>query len=208
MATALTSATETRVERTLRSSLQVHQSIAADTPLVQGIAEAASWIAEAFQRGHRLLLAGNGGSAADAQHLAAEFVGRYLFERRPLPALALTTNTSTLTAIGNDYGYDQIFLRQVEAYAEPGDVLLCISTSGNSRNVSQAALLARARGLTTIALTGEDGGELRECVHLCLRAPSRETPRIQEAHILIAHAIAELVEAGSLNDPIARNSRA
>jgi D-sedoheptulose 7-phosphate isomerase len=185
---------ETLVQEILAANIQVHESMRADGGLIAGISRAARLIREALQRGNRLLIIGNGGSAADAQHLAAELVGRYRIERRALPALALSANTSSLTAIGNDYGFEDIFTRQVEAFAQPGDVLFCISTSGNSQNILRAALLAAALRVKTIGLTGADGGRLQKCVDLCLRAPSNETPRVQEAHAFLLHALAELVE--------------
>jgi D-sedoheptulose 7-phosphate isomerase len=147
-----------------------------------------------YRGGGKAMLCGNGGSAADAQHLAAEFVGRFLTERRPLPALALHANSSALTAIGNDYGYDQTFARQVEAFARPGDVVVGLTTSGNSGNVVEAFRRAHALGLRTIALTGRSGGKLREHADYLLNVPSDETPRIQECHILMGHCLCEAVE--------------
>ncbi len=194
MATLAMVTGETLVQEILAANIQVHESMRADGGLIAGISRAARLIREALQRGNRLLIIGNGGSAADAQHLAAELVGRYRIERRALPALALSANTSSLTAIGNDYGFEDIFTRQVEAFAQPGDVLFCISTSGNSQNILRAALLAAALRVKTIGLTGADGGRLQKCVDLCLRAPSNETPRVQEAHAFLLHALAELVE--------------
>ena len=141
-----------------------------------------------------MLLCGNGGSAADAQHIAAEFVGRFRMERRALPAVCLTTNTSTLTAVSNDYRYEDCFSRQVEAFGAPGDLLVAISTSGRSPNVLQAARLARARRLRVIGLTGAGGGELAELSDAPIIVPSRDTQRIQECHIAIAHVLCELVE--------------
>jgi D-sedoheptulose 7-phosphate isomerase len=140
------------------------------------------------------LFFGNGGSAADAQHLAAEFVGRYLRQRDPMPALALNANSSALTAIGNDYGYDQVFARQLHALATPGDVAVAISTSGNSPSVIEAVRCARRLGLLTVALTGASGGQLRGLVDVLIAAPSDETPRVQECHILIGHALCDAVE--------------
>jgi D-sedoheptulose 7-phosphate isomerase len=139
-------------------------------------------------------LFGNGGSAADAQHIAAEFVGRFAFDRPALPALALSVNTSCVTAIGNDFGFDLVFSRQIEALGKPGDVAIGISTSGNSANVLRALSVAKEMGLHTVALTGEGGGKLKDAVDLCICAPSNETPRIQECHILIGHVISQLVE--------------
>jgi D-sedoheptulose 7-phosphate isomerase len=159
-------------------------------------------VAEALGAGRKVLLFGNGGSAADAQHLAAEFVGRFLAERRPLPAIALTTDTSALTAIANDYGYDQVFARQVRALAAPGDVALAISTSGRSPNVLRAVEACRERGVHTIGLTGGDGGPLAGMVDvaLCVSA-STLSCRIQETHILIGHVLCELVDRRLLGEP-------
>ena len=152
-------------------------------------------VAEALAAGRKLLLFGNGGSAADAQHLAAELVGRFQRERRPLPAIALTTDTSALTAIANDYGYDQVFARQVRALGARGDVALAISTSGRSPSVLRAVEVCRELGIETIGLTGGDGGTLAGLVHLCLRvSASTDAARIQETHILIGHVLCELVE--------------
>jgi D-sedoheptulose 7-phosphate isomerase len=147
-----------------------------------------------MQQGGKLLLFGNGGSAADAQHIAAEFVGRFAIERAALPAFALSVNTSCVTAIGNDYGFDQVFARQIEAFGKPGDVALGISTSGNSPNVLLGLAKAREVGLITVALTGDSECKMKNDADYCICVPSRETPRIQECHILIGHAIAELVE--------------
>ena len=158
------------------------------------ITECANMLTGALGAGGKLLVMGNGGSAADAQHLAAELVGRFLMERRALPAIALTTDTSILTAVGNDYGFDEVFRRQVEALAVPGDVVLGISTSGNSRNVINALATARYKGCSTIGLLGRDGGEIAGMVDLSLTVISPETPRIQEAHQLIIHIICDLVE--------------
>jgi D-sedoheptulose 7-phosphate isomerase len=152
-------------------------------------------VADALGTGHKLLLFGNGGSAADAQHLAAEFVGRFMRERRALPAVALTTDTSALTAIANDYGYDEVFARQVRALGARGDVALAISTSGKSPSVLRAVEACREIGITTIGLTGGDGGALAGAVDVSLRvSASRLSPRIQETHILIGHVICELVD--------------
>jgi D-sedoheptulose 7-phosphate isomerase len=152
-------------------------------------------VADALGGGHKLLLFGNGGSAADAQHLAAEFVGRFMRERRALPAVALTTDTSALTAIANDYGYDEVFARQVRALGARGDVALAISTSGKSPSVLRAVEACREIGITTIGLTGGDGGALAGAVDVSLRvSASRLSPRIQETHILIGHVLCELVD--------------
>lgn len=179
----------------ISAEMQQHASVLeASAELSPGISAAATIITGALREGGKLLLCGNGGSAADAQHLAAEFTGRFLRERRPYPAIALHANTSGLTAIGNDYGFEQVFARSVEAFGAAGDVLIAISTSGNSPNVIAAARLARARGLAVIGLTGADGGQLAAMCDRCLRVPSRDTPRIQELHILIGHIVCGLVE--------------
>jgi D-sedoheptulose 7-phosphate isomerase len=149
---------------------------------------------EAVRKGNKPLLFGNGGSAADAQHIAAEFVGRFAFNRPALPALALSVNTSCVTAIGNDYGFDLVFARQIEALGRPGDVAIGISTSGNSPNILRAFVVAKQMGICTVALAGATGGKLKGAVDHCICVPSSETPRIQECHILIGHIISELVE--------------
>jgi D-sedoheptulose 7-phosphate isomerase len=158
------------------------------------IAVAAERVIECFRAGHTLLAFGNGGSASDAQHLCAELAGRYVRERPGLPALALTANTSDLTAIGNDYGYDRVFARLVEAHGRAGDVAIAISTSGHSRNVLEAVEVARQRGLATIGLTGRGGGKLAGCVDVPIVVASDRTPRIQETHIAIIHVLCELVD--------------
>jgi D-sedoheptulose 7-phosphate isomerase len=150
----------------------------------------------ALAAGKKLLLMGNGGSAADAQHFAAEIVGRFRLERRGLPAIALSTDTSILTAIGNDYGFETIFRRQVEAHAVAGDVVIGISTSGSSKNVFTAMSLAREIGCLTIALLGRDGGTIKDIVDLDLTIPSQDTPRVQEGHITIIHILCDLIEKG------------
>jgi D-sedoheptulose 7-phosphate isomerase len=171
-----------------------NQAIAAIEGLSDDIGWAADLVASAFAGGGRLLVCGNGGSAADAQHIAAEFVGRYLKERAPYSAIALNANSSALTAIGNDYGFDEVFARQVHAHGRAGDVLLAISTSGTSPNVLAAVAAAREVGMTVIALSGRDGGTLIDDCDVCLVVPVESTPRIQEMHILIAHVLCGLVE--------------
>lgn len=166
-------------------------SLATMTPVM---ARAAELLRTRLQDGSKILLCGNGGSAADAQHFAAELVGRFRRERRALPAVALTTDTSALTAIGNDYGFEQIFSRQVEALASKGDVLVGISTSGHSPNVLKAVRAARERGCATIGLLGRDGGNIAVEVDLALVVPAEATSHIQEAHIVIIHLLCELVE--------------
>ena len=160
----------------------------------ESVAAAARMIVAALKGGGKAIFCGNGGSAADSQHLAAELMGRYLKDREPLAAVALTTDSSALTAIGNDYAFDEIFARQLRGLGRQGDVLVGISTSGNSRNVVAALETARARGIATIALTGSAGGAMREAADLCIAAPSSDTPRVQEMHIAIGHMICDLVE--------------
>ncbi len=156
--------------------------------------EASKLAVETLRAGNKILLCGNGGSAADAQHIAAELTGRYKTERRGLPGIALTTDTSALTAIGNDYGYDRVFDRQVEALANKGDLLIGISTSGNSKNVINALKVAREMGCKTLGLTGRDGGAMNELCDINLVVPSNDTPRIQEMHILFAHTICQIID--------------
>ncbi len=151
-------------------------------------------LVDTFRNGKKLLVMGNGGSAADAQHLAGEIVGRFRLERRGLPAIALSTDSSILTAVGNDYGFEAIFSRQVEALAQEGDVVIGISTSGSSPNVLSALRLAREMGCRTVGLLGKDGGSIREMVDIDLTVPGQDTPRIQEGHITIIHILCELVE--------------
>jgi D-sedoheptulose 7-phosphate isomerase len=164
--------------------------------LTEPIAECARMLVDALKGGHKLLIMGNGGSAADAQHFAAEMVGRFLLERKALPAIALTTDTSILTAVGNDYGFDEIFTRQVEALANPGDILIGISTSGNSLNIKRALETGQRIGVKTIGLLGRDGGEIGPIVDFNLTVPNFETPRIQEAHLIIIHILCDLIEKG------------
>ena len=158
------------------------------------VQQATDMVVASLRAGGTLLIAGNGGSAADAQHIAGEFVGRFLKERRALPCIALNTNSTIITAIGNDYSYDKVYSRQVEAFGKPGDVLLAITTSGNSGNILEASKVARAVGLKVIGLTGQGGGKLAPLCDLLLDVPSPETPRVQEMHILIAHILCELAE--------------
>ena len=187
---------ERRVANSIGASIAVQQNLLRDSALVSSIAGVSEILLNALKSGNKLLLFGNGGSAADAQHIAAEFVGRFAFDRPALPALALSVNTSCLTSIGNDYGFEQVFSRQLEALARPGDVAIGFSTSGNSPNVLNGVSTAKKIGLHTIAFTGTPGGKLKQAADLdhCLCAPSGETPRIQECHILIGHIVSELVE--------------
>jgi D-sedoheptulose 7-phosphate isomerase len=183
-----------RVRHSIDASISVKQMLLADETLVATIAEVSELLTTAVRKGNKPILFGNGGSAADAQHIAAEFVGRFAFNRPALPALALSVNTSCVTAIGNDYGFDLVFSRQIEALGREGDVAIGISTSGNSANVVKGLEVAKQKGLSTVALTGANGGKLKHIVDHWVGAPSDETPRIQECHILIGHIVSELVE--------------
>ncbi|MGD0544244.1 MAG: D-sedoheptulose 7-phosphate isomerase [Candidatus Acidiferrales bacterium] len=172
-----------------------HLEVARSLPqLASAVSSAVDLIYTSMAAGGQLLVAGNGGSAADAQHIAAELTGRFLLERRPFRALALHANTSSLTAVGNDFGYDQVFARELTAHARPGDVLLAISTSGNSPNILRAIEAAREGKVTVIGLTGESGGKMRAACDLCICVPTKSTPRMQEMHITIGHTICELLE--------------
>ena len=170
--------------------------IARDEPLLGAIERASILCIEAVRNGGKILFAGNGGSAADAQHLSAELVGRLGFERPGVPAISLATDVAALTAIGNDYGFETVFARQVEALGSKGDVLICISTSGRSPNLLKALTVARAKGIATLGLTGATGGSMYELCDLCLRVPSTDTQKIQEAQIVIGHILCGLIERG------------
>lgn len=171
------------------------RTVAALSPLAPGVARAVDLVWSSLEAGGRLFLAGNGGSAAEAQHISAELTGRFLRDRRPLAAFALHANSSSTTAVANDYGYEHVFARELAALSRPGDVFLAISTSGNSANILRAIDVARQRGLSVIGLTGDPGGRLRQACDICLAVPSSHTPRIQEMHGLIGHTICELLEA-------------
>ncbi|MEX2447937.1 MAG: SIS domain-containing protein [Solirubrobacterales bacterium] len=166
-----------------------------DPPCVAEIAKVAELTADAYRSGGKLLIFGNGGSAADAAHVAAEFVGRYLIDRPPLPAVALAANLSSVTAIGNDYGYDKVFSRQVQALGRPGDVAIGLTTSGRSVNVAAGLQAAAEIGLPTVAMTGADPGPVGAAAEHRIAIPSADTPRVQEGHMLAAHTICEWVEA-------------
>lgn len=180
--------------RAIGESISVKQDILEDEGLVTLIHKVADECIAAYKQGNRVLLAGNGGSAADAQHIAAELVGRYAFDRPGLSSIALTTDSSMLTAIGNDYGFDQVFCRQLEANGSKGDIFIGISTSGNSSNVIAALQRARELDMVTVGLTGQGGGEMRSHCDYCIQVPSMSTPRIQESHIMLGHIICGLVE--------------
>ena len=178
----------------IQASVDVKSLMLKNANLLDQIVQAATLVTNAYKNDKKTLLAGNGGSAADAQHIAGEFVSRFYFDRPGLPSIALTTDTSVITAIGNDYGYEKLFSRQVQALGNTGDVFIGISTSGNSPNVIKALELCKEKGITTIGLTGITGGKMNDLCDLCIKVPSPETPRIQEAHILIGHIICCIVE--------------
>ncbi len=181
------------VHKRLDETIEVLSNLKKLSPLIE---QAANMILLCFKSDSKLLICGNGGSAADAQHIAAEFIGKfYRIDRNALPAIALNTNTSIITAIGNDFGYDGTFKRQVEALGRKGDILLAISTSGNSQNIIEAVKSALQNNMYVISLTGETGGELANISHLTVRVPSANTPIIQNAHITLCHAICEIVES-------------
>lgn len=180
-----------RIKAIWSEHLEVFKALPKLAPFVS---DAVDMIYSSLASGGQLLIAGNGGSSADAQHIAAELTGRFFLERRPFRAMALHVNTSALTAIGNDYGYEHVFARELSAHGRPGDVLLAITTSGNSENILYAIKAAREHKVAVIGLTGESGGKMRALTDLCLCVPSQSTPRIQEMHIAIYHAICELLE--------------
>ncbi len=183
-----------RIRKIINESISIKQGLLDDSVILEAIDKASKTITDAYRSGNKLMLCGNGGSAADAQHISGELVARFYLERKALPAIAFNTNSSVVTAIGNDYEYDVIFERQVEAYGKKGDVLLAISTSGNSESVYRALLKAKEMGLHTIGLLGKGGGKcLAECENVIL-VKSEVTPRIQECHIMIGHIICEIVE--------------
>lgn len=180
------------IEAAVSESLRVKNLLFEQADLIEKLARG---IIKSLESSGKLLVCGNGGSAADAQHAACELIGRFRKERASLPAIALTTDTSIITAVANDYGYEEVFARQVEGLARPGDCLLAISTSGNAESVLRAVETAREKGIWTAGLTGASGGLLAQRADLVIKAPSQETPRIQECHVLILHIICDLVES-------------
>ncbi len=183
-----------KIKGIITASISVKEKILQDDALIMSIKTVAEEIVKCYGHDGKVLFCGNGGSAADAQHIAAELSGRFYFDRDPLDAEALHVNSSYLTAVGNDYGYDQVYSRLIKARGRKGDVLVGISTSGNSSNVMKALELANQIGMITVGMTGHSGGEMRELCKYLLNAPSSDTPRIQESHIMIGHIICELVE--------------
>jgi len=183
------------IKRSINDSISTKMAILGNPAFLTCIESVANVMVKALKDGKRILWCGNGGSAADAQHLAAELSGRFYYDRPPLNSEAMHCNTSYMTAVANDYGYDLIYSRMIDGACKPGDVLVGISTSGNSKNICNAFRKAKELGVITIAMTGETGGEMKSMADYLLNVPSTDTPRIQEAHILIGHIICEIVEA-------------
>lgn len=183
-----------KIQSIVQASIDTKNRVLADETLLDTVAEVAIAMTEAFKTGKKVLFCGNGGSAADAQHLAAEFSGRFYYDRPPLYSEALHVNSSYVTAVGNDYSYDVIYSRMIEAMGKEGDVLVGISTSGNSPNVVKALEMANKLGMVTVGMTGETGGKMKEVSNFLINIPSKDTPRIQECHILLGHILCQLVE--------------
>jgi len=182
------------IKNHIQESKNINNELLKDNSLLETIQKISLTIIELYQKGNKILIAGNGGSAADAQHIAGELVNRFYFDRPGLAAIALTTDTSILTAIGNDYGYEKLFSRQIEANGAKGDLFIGISTSGNSKNIIEAFKISRSIGVTTVGLTGNSSGIMDDICDYCIKIPSTETPRIQESHTLIGHIICAIVE--------------
>ncbi len=182
------------IEQILKESIKVKEKILNDKTFIEKIKKTASLIVECYKRNGKVLFAGNGGSAADAQHLAAELVGRFYLDRKGLKAEALSVNTSSLTSISNDYGFASIFARQIEANGDKGDVFIAISTSGNSPNIIEAIKVCKEKGIIVVGFTGNSGGKMKDMCDILINVPSEITPRIQEAHITLGHIICEIVE--------------
>jgi len=190
------------VKDQIQKSFETKQAIYQNEELLDKIVEVCKLCVDLYRGKNKTILAGNGGSAADAQHIAAELVGRYGFDRPSIPSLALTTDTSNLTAIGNDYGYDKVFSRQLEGMGQAGDIFFGISTSGNSKNIINAFEVAKQKDIKTVALVGRDGGEMAKMADIALIVPSNSTPRIQESHILIGHIICDIIEKEIFGDGV------
>lgn len=190
-----------RIKEVIAESVNVKNKLLQNEELIANCEMIAEQIAEAFRNDKKVLFCGNGGSAADAQHLAAEFSGRFYFDRDPLDAEALHVNTSYITAVGNDYSYDEIYSRVLKAKGRKGDFLFGISTSGNSKNILKAFEVGRANGMIIVAMTGESGGKMKDNCDFLLNVPSSDTPRIQESHIMLGHIICELVEDALFQKP-------
>lgn len=182
------------IKRIIKSSLKIKELVLNDENLLLAVSDAVNQISKSLKKQKKIMVAGNGGSAADAQHFAAEFIGRYKHERVALNCISLSTDSSVITALSNDYSYESIFSRQIEAIGKSNDIFLAISTSGNSKNIINAAKVCKAKNINVISLTGNSGGKLKEHSDICINIPSHETDRIQEAHILIEHIICSLIE--------------
>lgn len=183
-----------RIQQAIEDSIKLKQSLLEDTYFMEQIQRVIDLIVQAYKENKKVLFCGNGGSAADAQHLAAELSGRFYYDREPLYAEALHVNTSYLTAVANDYAYEDVYARMLKASGQKGDVIVGISTSGNSQNVVKAFEIAKQKGMSVVALTGEGGGKMGEMADILLAVPSKDTPRIQECHIMIGHIVCEMVE--------------
>jgi D-sedoheptulose 7-phosphate isomerase len=191
---------ENRIKQAIQNSIQLKQNILENSELLSKISQVSQEIINAFKNDKKVLLCGNGGSAADAQHIAAELSGRFYFDRDPLFAEALHVNTSYITAVANDYSYDEVYSRLVKAKGRAGDILIGISTSGNSKNIIKAIEIANEIGMISVGMTGETGGKMKDICKYLINVPSNNTPRIQEAHIMIGHIICEIVEKELFND--------
>lgn len=191
---------ESIIRERISESIETKNKILNDSALLNNVLQSALIILEAIKNGNKIIFCGNGGSAADAQHLAAELMGKFYFDRQPLAAISLTVNTSILTAIGNDFGYEEIFVRQLQGIGEKGDILVGISTSGNSKNIIEVFEYAKNNMIKTIAFTGQTGGRLKDYTDVLINVPSEDTPRIQEAHITLGHIICEIVEKEIINE--------
>jgi len=178
----------------VNDSINVKRSILENNEILKLVSKISLEIIKAYKNGNKVLIAGNGGSAADAQHMAGELVSRFYFDRPGLPAISLTTDSSIITAIGNDYSYNRIFSRQIESNGQSGDIFIGISTSGNSKNIIEALVQSKKQGIINIGLTGKDGGTMKHQCDYCVCVPSKETPRVQESHLLIEHIICSIVE--------------
>jgi D-sedoheptulose 7-phosphate isomerase len=178
----------------IKRSIELKRTILEDKVMIRLISEVSERLIEVYRAGNKTLIAGNGGSAADAQHLAGEFVSKFYFDRAGLPSIALSTDTSVMTAIGNDYGFENLFARQIQANGVKGDFFIGLSTSGDSPNILKALEECQRKGIISLGLTGQSGGRMAELCDYCIKVPSRETPRVQESHIMIGHILCSIVE--------------